>query len=104
MKSQRQHQRSSGYEDFGNGAEYSDFFESMFGGNFSDGNRSRNVKFRGQDFNAQLHLNLRDVYTTQKQVLTVNGKNIRLICNIPQTVLALRGSHGVGIEAAMVGP
>ena len=22
----------------------------------------------------------------------------------PQTVLALRGSHGVGIEAAMVGP
>mgnify|MGYP001264384205 CR=1 FL=1 len=101
QQSQRQHQRSSGYEDFGNGAEYSDFFESMFGGNFSDGNRGRNVKFRGQDFNAQLHLNLRDVYTTQKQVLTVNGKNIRL--SIPAGVtngqiIKIKGKGGKGIN------
>jgi curved DNA-binding protein len=42
------------------------------------GGRTRQTKFRGQDLNAELHLNLMDVYRTQKQTLTVNGKNIRL--------------------------
>lgn len=67
-----------GGEGFG-GADYSDFFESMFGGSgggFRQGGRS--TKFKGQDFNAELQLNLRDAYTTHKQVLTVNGENIRL--------------------------
>lgn len=50
-------------------------FESMYG---STGSRSRQTKFRGQDLNAELHLNLKDVYKSQKQTLTVNGKNIRL--------------------------
>ena len=57
--------------------DFSDFFESMFGGGEAGG-RSRNVKFKGQDFHAQLNLNLHDVYTTHKQTISVNGKNIRL--------------------------
>ncbi len=63
------------------GQDFSDFFESMFGGGgratggFSGGQQTR---FRGQDFNAELRLQLRDAYTTQKQTLTVNGKNIRI--------------------------
>ncbi|MGS2726773.1 DnaJ C-terminal domain-containing protein [Psychroserpens sp. BH13MA-6] len=73
-QSQQQYQQSAGFED----GDYSDFFESMFGGGFSRSNRQGPIKFRGQDFNAQLQLTLRDVYTSQKQVLTVNGKNIRL--------------------------
>ncbi|MBR9914521.1 MAG: J domain-containing protein [Algicola sp.] len=73
-QSQQQYQQSAGFED----GDYSDFFESMFGGGFSGSNRQGSIKFRGQDFNAQLQLTLRDVYTSQKQVLTVNGKNIRL--------------------------
>ena len=66
--------------DFG-GHDFSDFFESMFGGatgGFSRSSGGRNVKFRGQDFNAELRLNLRDVYKQHKQTLTVNGKNIRI--------------------------
>ncbi|MEB2781579.1 J domain-containing protein [Algoriphagus sp. C2-6-M1] len=65
-------------EGFG-GADYSDFFESMFGGT-SGGFRQggRNSKFKGQDFNAQLELDIRDAYKTHKQVLTVNGEHIRL--------------------------
>lgn len=58
------------------GEDFSDFFESMFGG--SAGAGYRQTKFRGQDLNAELQLNLKDVYTSQQQVLTVNGKNIRL--------------------------
>lgn len=56
--------------------DFSDFFESMFGG--QGGSRGRQTKFRGQDINAELHLTLHDVYKTQQQTLTINGKNIRL--------------------------
>lgn len=58
-----------------NGEDFSDIFGSMFGG--SQG-QSRQSKFRGQDLNAELKLKLSDVYQSQKQTLTVNGKNIRL--------------------------
>lgn len=66
-------QPSGGGGDFG--GDYSDFFESMFGG----GRRTeRTAQFKGQDYNAELRLDLRDAYTTHKQTLTVNGKNIRI--------------------------
>ncbi|HSZ26286.1 MAG TPA: J domain-containing protein, partial [Cytophagaceae bacterium] len=57
--------------------DFSDFFGSMFG-NQSGGRRGGQTKFRGQDYNAELSLELKDVYTTTKQTLMVNGKNIRL--------------------------
>ena len=57
--------------------DFSDFFASMFGGAAGQG-RSRQVKYRGEDFNAELQLNLLDAYTTHKQTLTVNGKQIRI--------------------------
>lgn len=88
-------------EDFG-GADYSDFFESMFGGNrggFRQGGRS--AKFKGQDFNAELHLNLHDAYKTHKQVLTVNGENIRL--TIPSGIadgqtIKIKGKGAPGVN------
>jgi curved DNA-binding protein len=70
----RQQSYSGGSGDFS--GDFSDFFESMYGS--GAGGRTRQTKFRGQDLNAELHLNLMDVYRTQKQTLTVNGKNIRL--------------------------
>ena len=57
--------------------DFSDFFESMFGGGFTSAGR-RAVKYRGQDVNATLELHLTDVLETRKQTITVNGKNIRL--------------------------
>lgn len=62
--------------DFGD-SEFSDFFTSMFGGR-GGGSRQRQTKFRGEDYHAELQLNLTDVYKTHQQVLTVNGKNIRI--------------------------
>ena len=56
---------------------FSDFFESMFGGARQSSGRTQQ-KFRGQDINATLQLNLTDVYKTQKQTLTINNKKIRL--------------------------
>jgi curved DNA-binding protein len=59
----------------GDDSEFSDFFESLFGG--SKGRRSQ-AKYRGQDLSAELHLSMSDVYVTNKQTITVNGKNIRI--------------------------
>lgn len=84
--------------------DFSDFFESMFGG-AARGQR-RTTRFRGQDYNAELHLSLRDVYHTQKQTLTVNGKNIRL--TIPAGVdngqtIKIKGHGGEGIQGGPKG-
>ncbi len=97
---QRQSQNQSAQQDFSN-KEYSDFFESMFGGGRPSYSQGRSPKFKGQDYNAELHLNLKDVYTTQQQVLTVNGKKIRL--TIPAgvengQVIKIKGKGGLGIN------
>ena len=59
------------------------------------------MKFRGQDFNAELHLRLRDAYNTHQQVLTLNEKQIRI--TIPAgvengQVIRLRGHGGPGVN------
>lgn len=79
-KRQQQHyQGSSQQGGFGGDGDYSDFFESVFGGRSARGGAGRrNAQFKGQDFNAELHLDLKEVYTTHKRTLTINGKNIRL--------------------------
>jgi curved DNA-binding protein len=57
------------------GGDFSDFFNSMYG---SGGGGRTQSKYRGQDFNAELELDLASTYTTHKQNLAVNGKNIRI--------------------------
>ncbi|MFA5297323.1 MAG: J domain-containing protein [Lutibacter sp.] len=109
-KQQQQQYQGSGQQspfgDFG-GGDYSDFFESMFGGRSTSRERTGGgVKFRGQDFNAELHLDLKDVYTTHKRTLTVNGKNIRL--TIPAgvkngQVIKIKGHGGEGINGGPKG-
>ncbi|AYL99425.1 DnaJ C-terminal domain-containing protein [Mucilaginibacter celer] len=88
-------------DDEGFGSEdFSDFFQSMFGGGSAGTRGGRSAKFRGQDYNASLNLNLRDVLETHKQTITVNGKNLRI--TIPagiengQTIkIAAHGAPGV---------
>lgn len=80
--------------------DFSDFFESMFGGSANTG-RSRQVKFRGEDYRAQLQLDLTDAYKTQKQTLSLNGKNIRI--TIPAGIengqtIKIAGHGGPGIN------
>ncbi|MEO8764595.1 MAG: J domain-containing protein [Ginsengibacter sp.] len=59
----------------GDDSEFSDFFESLFGGSKPRGSQA---KYRGQDYSAELHLSLTDAYHTHKQTLTINGKNVRI--------------------------
>jgi curved DNA-binding protein len=72
----RQSQNNSG-QPF-QGGQYEGDFSEFFGSMFGEGRQRSRTKFRGRDLNAELHLSLSDVYRTQKQTLTVNGKAIRL--------------------------
>ena len=88
----------------GNEGEFSDFFESMFGHRGGRGQGS--AGFRGQDFNAELHLSLRDAAQTHKQILTVNGKQVRI--TIPAgvadgQVIKLKGYGAEGINGGPAG-
>lgn len=103
---QGSYQQYSG--DFGNDAEhfsyegggdFSDFFESIFGK--SGGARSNNRRFRGQDYQSELHINLSDAYKTHPQVLTVNNKQVRI--TIPAGIengqtIRLKGYGGAGMN------
>ena len=105
-KQQRQYQGNGqqggfGGGGFGGGGDFSDFFESMFGGRASGGGGRRSAQFKGQDFNAELHLELKDVYTTHKRTLTINGKNIRItipagVENGQQIKISGMGGEGSG--------
>ena len=82
--------------------DFSSFFESMFGGT----GRSKQAKYKGQDYNAELKLTLTDVLETHQQTLTVNGKNIRI--TIPAgiengQVIKLKGYGAPGVNGGPAG-
>jgi curved DNA-binding protein len=88
-----------GFGDFtrseGNTGGFSDFFEQLFGS--ANYRRARHQSPHGKDYEAELHLTLRDVAETHKQVLNVGDKSIRV--TIPAGVadgqrLKLRGHGG----------
>ena len=91
---------SGGFE----GGDFSDFFQSMFGG--AGSSKGRQAVYKGQDYNAELHLKLKDVVETNKQTLTVNGKNIRI--TIPAGVengqtIKISGHGGPGTGSGPAG-
>ena len=103
-QSNRQRSSYSGSEHFSgdDDSDFSSFFESMFGG----GGRSRQTKFRGQDYRAELKLNLVDAMETHPQTLTVNGKNVRI--TIPAgiengQVIKLKGYGAPGVNGGPAG-
>ena len=53
---------------------FSDFFEELFGNRYHNYNRA----MRGKDYESELHLTLRQAAEEQKQILNLNGKNIRI--------------------------
>jgi curved DNA-binding protein len=69
--------RGQRYQRVHDEGEFSDFFESLFGGLGGSG-RTRQVKFRGEDYNAELHLELADAFETHQRTLNVNNKKIRI--------------------------
>lgn len=83
---------------------FSDFFEELFG-HRGRGARSQGG-FRGQDYQAELDLSLRDASQTHKQVLTVGDKQVRI--TIPAgvangQVIKLKGYGAPGMNGGPAG-
>lgn len=101
-KQQQQQQRSQ--QQSHSNQDFSDYFESMFGG---AGNSQRSQqRFKGQDFNTEFILNLKDAYTDQTQEFSVNGKKIRL--TIPAGIedgqtIKIKGKGGTGANGGPSG-
>jgi curved DNA-binding protein len=103
QKQEREQQQSSNasganFSDSQNGGDFSDFFESMFG---RSAGRGRQTKYRGEDYNAEIHLDLLDAYETHTQTLSINQKNIRI--TIPAGIengqtIKITGHGGSGIN------
>ena len=84
QQKQYQSQQQGGFSgaDFGEGEDFSDFFQSMFGGNSGGFGRntrgSASGKFKGQDVSAEINLHLKDAATTHQQTFEINGKKVRI--------------------------
>lgn len=104
QQSQRQYNRQySGGQPFSDAesGEFSDFFESLFGSGFRESRSRSRVKFRGEDYTAELQLTLHDAYRTHKRELNIDGRKIRI--NIPAGIengqtIKIAGHGGEGIN------
>ncbi|MBW9202629.1 J domain-containing protein [Bacteroidales bacterium SW292] len=98
---------SDGQEFTGHGADgFSDFFEELFGHRARTRSAGSRGGFRGQDYQSELHLTLRDAAQTHKEVLNVNGKQVRI--TIPAgvsngQVIKLKGYGAAGVNGGPAG-
>lgn len=108
-EAQQQQQNGQGGNSFwsssGEGSEFSDFFEQMFGGSGGRGGRGTH-SFRGQDYTTELRVSLADAIQTHKQIITVNGKNLRI--TIPAGIangqtIKLKGQGAPGANGGPAG-
>ncbi|UOQ79014.1 J domain-containing protein [Hymenobacter sp. 5516J-16] len=88
------------------GADFSDFFSSMFGG-MGGGSQGSSTRPRaGQDYQAELELTLAEAYHGGPRTLTVNGKNLRLTIHPgveDGQVIRLRDQGGPGRNGGPAG-
>jgi curved DNA-binding protein len=110
-RQQRSQQNAQGRGGFYSGDsehDFSDFFESMFGsstgaGGFGGTTRNR---FKGQDIQAELQIDLKQAYTTHAQTFNINGKNIRI--TVPAGIengqsIKIAGHGGPGLNGGPSG-
>lgn len=109
---QYQSQQQGGFSgaDFGDGEDFSDFFQSMFGGNSGGFGRSSrgsaSGKFKGQDVSAEINLQLKEAATTHQKTFEINGKKVRI--TIPAGVedgqkIKLSGYGNPGVNGGPAG-
>lgn len=105
----RQYQDGQGGANYwsaaGDGSEFSDFFEQMFGGGGSRSSKG-SYGFRGQDYTTELEVSLANAAKTHKQIITVNGKKLRI--TIPAGIangqtIKLKGQGGPGTNNGPAG-
>jgi len=102
----QQYQGGQNWQDYSGSfddGQFSDFFESMFGSRRGGGHQAM---FKGQDYNAELNIGLRDAATTHPQSFTVNGKNVRITIHAGVAngqKIKLKGYGGAGANGGPAG-
>lgn len=84
-------------------SQFSDFFESLFGHRAGGG---RQAKFRGQDYHAEMHLSLREAYTTHKRTFNIGGQDLRITIHAgiaDGQKIKLKGHGGEGMNGGPKG-
>jgi curved DNA-binding protein len=101
QRAQRGAYTGGGASTGGSAEDYEDLFGNIFGGR-----GGQRVKFRGQDYQSELHLDALSAYRTHQQTLTVNGKAIRI--TVPAGVengqtIRIPGQGGPGMNGGPAG-
>lgn len=67
-------------EIFGEGGDFSDFFETLFRGSGAGQrtSRQRQTVFKGQDMHAELSITLEEAYNGTQKIFEINGQQIKL--------------------------
>ena len=81
-------------------------FEQLFGGMGGKKSQRSRYVFRGEDYTTELQVSLADAAKTHKQIITVNGKNLRI--TIPAGIangqtIKLKGQGGPGVNNGPAG-
>lgn len=84
--------------DFG-GSDFSDFFNSFFGGGGGRGRRTESAPQKGQDYEAKITISLEEAFHGVERMISLGEEKIKI--NIPpgvqnQQILRVRGKGGTG--------
>lgn len=82
-------------------ADYSDFFESLFGGGGVFSQRRSSRRYSGEDYRAEMEIYIRDAWHTHKKSFQFDGKELRI--TIPAGIadgqeIKLKGYGGKGVN------
>ncbi len=97
---------TGGQGDFRGGGEFSDFFESLFGGGFRQGRTSRSRAVKGEDLRAVLELELNEVLEGAEKLVQLGGQTIKLKIRpgcYDDQVLRMKGKGSAGYNGGEPG-
>ena len=108
QKYYHQHQSEQSHDHFhytANSSGFSDFFEQLFG-NIGHNKDQSTSPFRGQDYTTELEISFTEAAQSHKQIISVNGKNLRI--TIPAGIangqtIKIKGQGGPGINGGISG-
>jgi curved DNA-binding protein len=103
-------QRQGSYQQ-GNGEQYnegdfSDFFSSIFGGKFGGGKQGQQRSFKGEDYNAEIHISLEESYEGTARQFEHDNQKLQLKTKPgvkDGQVLRLREKGGKGVNGGLNG-
>ena len=93
-------------ENFFGGEHFSDFFESIFGGDFGGARQRTTRTMRGQDLQAEMEITLEDAFHGGRKQIALNGQKINLSLKPgihEGQVLRLKNKGGAGMNGGEAG-